>query len=596
MIEREKIDSIYKWNVEDIFVNDLTLENSIAEAKNFINGFDKYKGTVTSSSEMLFTVLEYETKVKRAVENIFAYSFLKKDEDTRNTEYQNLFSKANKLKEELENASAFIQIEILKEDRNTIKKYINENSNLFEYKRYINSIIRNKDHMLSDKEEEILRGVASLAKAPEQIFSMKCFADIKFPNITLSNGEVKPLSNGVFPGYMLSDNRELRRLAHESYYNTYLYDANTYAAMLSSRINYNIFFAKQRKYNSALEYSLYSEEINPVIYDSLLKATNNKLSYLHRYMSLRKKLLGYDTLNIYDTQFPIVKDNIIQLSYEEVVEKSKLALKCLGEKYIADFSKGYESGWIDLGDIPGKTSTQYSFSGYDTHPYVCVIYNNSLASASTLVHEMGHAMHYYYSNKNNNYVNSKFTIFVSEVLSLLNDWLFIGYLKENAKTKDERLQYVNQQLEQFRKMFYSTTMYAEFQKITHEYVENGQSITSKFLNYTNSELYKKYYGQDVEVDNLIAVDWARYPHFYFEGFYLFKYATGLAAAVTLAKRLKNGDHIAQEAFMELVSSGCTDEPVELLKKAGVDMSTPTPIEEALDEFNKLLDEFEELTK
>ncbi len=593
MKNRNEIDENLKWKLTDIFKSDDDWKKSFDDISSDIKKLVCYKGKVTSSSENLLNTLNLKFEILRNLDDVIFYAYLKKDEDLRVKKYQDMSEDSNKMLMSFNMETSFIDSEILQIDDEALKIFFEGNEALGLYKRYIKDLLLKKPHVLDENEEKYVANLENFAKTPEKIFSGICFLDMKFPNVITDSGEEIILTNGSFAKLLNDKNRDLRKQAHEKYYGCFMKNINALSSTLSSKIEYDKIIAKLRNYDSALNAATQSENIDSVVYRNLIETANKKVASLHRFMSLRKKLLGYDEQYMYDVQVPIIDGEAVSISYEDVKKYSLEAFEFLGEEYMEAFRKGYEEGWIDLEACEGKNPSPYSCATYNSHPYICVSYNYTAAGASTLVHEMGHAMHYYFSNKTKPYVDSKFTIFTSEVISLMADWIFVNHLLEQSKDRDEKLQYLNHLLEQFRGMFFRTTMLAEFDLTIHEESEKSVNLNASVFNQINRDIHEKYYGESMIIDDFIVADWSRYPHFYLN-FYTYKYATGLAAAIALSKRLKSGDKGAIEDFMDLLKSGCIDNPIELLKKAGVDMTSAKPIEDAISEFDRLVDEFEKI--
>ncbi|MGB4703072.1 MAG: oligoendopeptidase F, partial [Syntrophomonadaceae bacterium] len=477
--------------------------------------------------------------------------------------------------------------------REQIKEYEKAEPELAVYAHYFDELFRQKEHILGEKEERLLAMSADLSSASNNIFTMLNNADIKFPTIRDENGQEVELTKGRYGRFMESRDRRVRKEAYEGLYSSYKGLINTLAATLSSSIKRDIFYARARNYPSALHAALDQDNVPVEVYNQLIASVNNHLDSMYRYMKIRKKLLQVDPMYMYDIYVPLVADFDMKVTYEEAKEITLQGLKPLGEEYLSVLRQGYQGRWIDVYENQGKTSGAYSWGTYDTHPYVLMNYDDKLDDLFTLAHEMGHSLHSYYSNLAQPYIYSQYSIFVAEVASTVNESLLIDYLLKNTDNPQEKMYLLNHYLEQFRGTVYRQTMFAEFEKITHERVEAGDALTPENLGELYLELNKKYYGPEVEMDDNICAEWARIPHFY-SAFYVYKYATGFSAATAIKQSILEEGQPAVDRYLDFLKSGSSDYPINLLKKAGVDLTTPEPVEKALTYFSKLLDEFEKL--
>ncbi|TCS82548.1 oligoendopeptidase F [Tepidibacillus fermentans] len=591
--KRNEIDLKYKWDLEAIYANDQDWEHDFKKAKDLADQLKKYEGKLENSPQDLLHVLKLSDQVSELVGRIFVYARMRKDEDNTNAKYQALADRANSLSIEVNSASSYIVPEILAISTETLKKYIQEEKGLQLYQQYLDEIIRMKPHVLSTEEEKLLAQVGEVAQAPDNIFGMLNNADIKFPTIKDENGEEVELTKGRYIQFMESADRRVRKDAFTALYQTYGNLKNTFAATLNANVKKNVFYAKVRKYPSALVASLDDDNVSQEVYDNLIATVHKNMDLMYRYVKLRKKLLGMDELHMYDLYTPIVKDVKIHVPYEKAQEIVIKGLEPLGKDYLTQLQKGFESRWIDVYENQGKTSGAYSWGAYGTHPYILLNYQNNVNDMFTLAHELGHSMHSFYSHANQPYVYSHYKIFVAEVASTLNEALLMNYLLKTTTDKNEKLYYLNHYLEQFRATVYRQTMFAEFEKMIHEKVESGEALTPELLNQMYHELNMKYYGPEMVVDDLIDLEWARIPHFYMN-FYVYKYATGFSAAISLSQQILEEGQPAVDRYLTFLKSGSSDYPVNLLKKAGVDMNTPEPVQKALDVFKEILDQMEAL--
>lgn len=591
--KREDIDPIYKWKLEDIYDSIDKWEEDFNKIKLKQNELSAYIGKLGQSDENLLTCLKLCDELFLLCEKIFVYSRMKRDEDNGNSYYQELTDRASALNTEVYAAASFIVPEIISIPEEILRKFISMNKELKIYEFFINENLRQKKHILSQQEEEILALSSEVGNASSDIFTMFNNADIKFPYIKDENGEEIELTKGRYIKFLESRNRRVREDAFNSLYSTYGNHKNTLAAMLNSNVKKNRFYATVRKYDSALQASLDEDNISEDVYNKLIDTVNNNLGLLHRYASIRKRALKLDKLHMYDLYVPIVEEPEKHIYYEEAIELVKKGLVPLGEKYQEDLSAGFNSGWVDVFENQGKTSGAYSWGTYSSHPYVLLNYQGTINDVFTIAHEMGHALHSFYTNKTQPYINSGYKIFVAEVASTVNEALLMNHMLNTTTNKSEKAYLLNHHLEGFRGTLFRQVMFAEFEKLIHEKVENGEALTQEILCKTYYGLNQKYFGEDVEIDEAISMEWARIPHFY-SSFYVYKYATGFSAAASLCQQILNEGQPAVDRYIGFLSSGGSDYPLELLKKSGVDLSTPKPIEDAMVVFKETLDEMEEL--
>ncbi|WIF95455.1 oligoendopeptidase F [Caminicella sporogenes] len=590
---RSDIPKQYTWSIEDIYNSDTDWESDFKKLENSLSKVENYKGNL-KSEESILEILKLKDEIFRLNDKIYVYASLKRDEDISNPKYSAMADRAEGLNTKTIAAFSFVEPELLSLPEETLKSYIN-NPKFKDYDFYFKNLLRTKKHSLSSEGERILALASDIASVPENIASTYRNVDRKTEDIILDNGKKVKVTPAMYSKLLDNPNREIRKKAFKSEFKSFEKNIHTLAATLAGEVKTNIFFAKARNYNSALEASLDSDNIKPEVYNNIIKAVNNNLEPLHKYVSFRKKVLGIkDKVRYYDMYVPLVKQVKNEyISYEKAQEMVKQALGALGENYIKDLDKAFKERWVDVYENDNKRSGAYSWGSYDTHPYVLLNYNGTLDSVSTLAHELGHALNSYYSNRTQPYSKAQYPIFTAEVASTTNEALMIDYLIKNAKTKKEKMYLINSYLEQIRGSIYTQIMYAEFEKAIHEAAEKGIALNSKFLNETWGNLMKKYYGNDFEVDELAKIWWSRIPHFYYN-FYVYKYATGLSSGIILSEKMSNNEKGAREAYLEFLSAGGNDYPIELLKKAGVDLSTTEPIEKALQKFDSLLSELEKL--
>ena len=588
---RNEMDPEYLWRLDHIFKEDMIWEKDFEKVEAMAEGMKKFQGKLGSEAEILAVALDFSMELSRAFEKVYVYAQMKSHEDSEESKYQAFASRAEGLASKVAISSSFMSPEILNIKDNILKKFIRENERLTFYKRHLDEIIRNKPHVLSLEEEKLLAMASEVTGVPSQVYNMLNNADITFEDIKDENGNLIQVTKGKFGMLMQNEDREVRKATFKSFHNSYEKQKNTLGALLASNIKANIFTSKARKFENSREEALFDSNINKNVYDNLVKVVNKNLPLLHRYMSLRKKAMGLEELHMYDLHTPMVKTEKIEISYLEAIESAKKGVAVLGEDYCKTMDKAFENGWIDVYENRGKRSGAYSWGCYDSHPYILLNHSNNINNMFTLTHELGHAMHSYYSDRSLPYTYAQYKIFVAEVASTFNEALLMNSLLNETKDKKIRLQLINYFMEQFRGTVFRQTMFAEFENIIHQRAEEGEAMTADLFTEIYMELNKKYYGPDVILDKEIGIEWARIPHFY-RSFYVYQYATGFSAAMALSKAIIEKKSGARESYLEFLKSGGSDYPVELLKKAGVDMNTPEPVEKALAVFAGLLDEME----
>ena len=588
---REEIEARYKWKLEDIYSQEEDWERDFEQLKLQTQEIESLRDTLGDSAQELLKTLHLLETIDRRVEALFVYAKMRKDEDNTNPHYQTLFDRAQGIMVQVQSATSFVVPEIIAIPEERLGEFIAQESDLKLYKKFFDELLRQKKHILTPAEEKILAMSADLSIAPRNIFTMFNNADIKFPVIKDENGEEIELTKGRYGRLMESSERRVRQEAFTGLYDSYTKMRNTLASTLSSSVKSDIFYARVRKYDSALQASLDGDKISLQVYDNLIKSVHKNLVYMYRYMRLRQHMLGLDELHMYDIYTPLVSEFKMEVDYEEAKNIILQALTPLGDQYLSALKNGLESGWIDVYENRGKTSGAYSWGSYDSHPYVLLNYDNKLDDVFTLAHEMGHSMHSYYSNKAQPYIYSQYTIFVAEVASTVNESLLIDYLLKKSTDPKEKMYLINHYLEQFRGTVFRQTMFAEFEKIVHDQVEAGQALTPDSLGQIYRELNALYYGPEVILDKEIEMEWARIPHFY-SAFYVYKYATGFSAATAIKQMIMKEGQAAVDRYLQFLSSGSSDYPIALLQKAGVDLDTPEPVDKALQYFNHLLAELE----
>lgn len=592
-IERKDVPVENTWDIESMYENEETWEKDLLDVLKQAEEFKKHKGNISQSSEKLLNALEDMGELYRKVSNVYSYASMKLDEDTRVSSSQALADRGLGAYVKIQEKTSFMVPEILQIDKKTLDTYLKENEGLQLYEHYLKNLLRKKDHTLSSQEENLLAQMEELANSPQQIYAMLNDADLKFPTIEDKNGADVEITQGNFIPLMESKDRDVREKAFKGFYNTYNSLKNTFAQSLNGNTKANIFNARVRKYNSAIEASLNENNIPIRVYENLLKSVHRNLDSMYKYMKIRKRALGLDKLHMYDLYTPIVKDVDFNISYDEGRDIIIKALQPLKDEYINVVKEGFSDRWIDVYENKGKKSGAYSGGTYDSKPFILTNYHDTLDSVFTVAHEMGHSIHSYFSKQKQPYVYSGYSIFLAEVASTANESLLLDYMLKNTNNDREKLYLLNHYLEQFRTTVFRQTMFAEFEKIIYEYAEKGGGLTADYLSQVYKELNEKYYGVDVEIDEEIAIEWARIPHFYYN-FYVFQYATGFSAAVTLSQQiLKEGDNAVQR-YLNFLKSGSSDYPINVLKAAGVDMTIEEPVDNALKLFRQLVDEMDKL--
>jgi len=593
VVKRSEVPKEHQWKLEDLFADRSAWDKEYEEVKQLLTKVPAYQGKLNNASAIK-EMFALEDEISLHAERLYVYANMKHHEDTAEPTYMALSEKSKKLSVEVGEALSFITPEILALPEDQLKGLMDAPELSF-YKPTLEEIIRQKAHVLTKPEEALLAQVGNISTAPGTIFSMLNNADMKFPKVKNENGEEVELTHGRYIQFLESKNRDVRRNAFQAMYSTYSKQKNTIAATLSSNVTKNIFYSRARKYPSALEMSLFGDNIPKDVYTNLIDAVHESLPLLHRYFGIRKKLLKVDELHMYDLFAPLVEEVKMDIDYQEAKEKVAESLKPLGEDYLKVLQDSFNNGWIDIYENEGKRSGAYSWGAYGTHPYVLLNHKDNLNSMFTLAHEMGHAMHSYLSDTNQEYRYAQYTIFLAEVASTLNEALLMDYLLKKTTDPKEKLYLLTYYADQFRTTVFRQTMFAEFEKIIHERAEAGESLTPQDFSKIYYDLNLKYHGEGMKVDQDIEMEWARIPHFY-NSFYVYKYATGFSAATSFAKQILDEGQPAVDRYMGFLKSGGSDFSINILKRAGVDMSSPEPVKQAMSVFKDILDQMEELTK
>lgn len=591
---REEVPNEYRWDLSKMYSNKKEIENDIESVNNLTLEILKFKTHIMDSANSLLEFLYLTEKQDRILEKLYVYSKMSFDVDTKNNDSKSLKMRIEKLSEDVSEKYSFIEPEMLKFDYDKVLDYIKENKELEKYRFYLECIYRYKSHSLSDIEEEIYTKAINSFGNCSDAFSNLNNADIDLGTIKDENGKMIELTSSNYGIYMKSKDRKVRINAFNNMYNYYKNHKNTLASLYVGEIKESLFRSKVKKFASTLEMELYSDNIDKSVYENLIEAVHENNNLMYEYMDLRKKILNLDSLHMYDIYVDLVKLKQDNIPFEEGKEILFKALKPLGDKYLNDLKHAFDEKWIDIYPSSGKRSGAYSWGCYDSYPYLLLNYNDTVDAVSTMGHELGHSMHSYYSKKQN-YVDSNYPIFLAEIASTVNEVLINDYLYKNAKTKEEKIFYLTDFLDSVRTTIYRQTMFAEFEMLMHEKYDKGIPLTEEEISTTYYNLNKLYYGDNVVSDDLIRYEWSRIPHFY-TPFYVYKYATGLSSALSIASRLIKGDKETKENYLKFLSSGGSDYPLNILNKVGVDMRTITPVSEALNMFKEKLNELKELIK
>ncbi len=589
---REEIPQEDTWALEDLYVSDEAWEQALSALMARKDEVAAYAGKLGESGETLCAFLHLVEDMGSQMELLANYATRKADQDTRNATYQAMVGKLMGALTSVSAAFSFDTPEIMAIPEETLEGFYKACPDLERYRRYLNNERRRKAHTLSAAEERLLAAAGEMANAPDTVYGSFINADMRYPDAVDGQGKPHALSQSTFVPLEESGDRVLRKSAYENLYNTLHGMRNTAAGLLDAQNKQLKFFAEARKYGSAREAALDGTNVPVSVYDNLIEAVHQNMDKMHRYVRLRKKLLGVDELHFYDVYTPLLKDEPAKIPFAQAKQTVYDALYPLGDGYRAILKEGFENRWIDVYENKGKRGGAYS-AGTAVHPFVLLNYSGSLDSQFTLAHEMGHALHSYLSNKHQNPIDSNYVIFVAEVASTCNEALLMEYLLKKTTDKKERVFLINHFLDQFKGTIYRQTMFAEFEKFMGAAVDAGQTLTADMLSAEYARLCKLYYGDDMVVDDQIAMEWARIPHFYYN-YYVFQYATGYSAAIALSRRILREGEPAVKDYLGFLSGGCSKSPIDLLKGAGVDMTSPEPVNDALKLFGELLDEMESL--
>lgn len=591
---RDQIDSKYKWNIEAMIPDESVISGELETIKKEAEAYgEDFARRLTESADTLLAAFQKRDDIWRRLEKIYVYARMRRDENNAETKYQAMADQCNSVIAAVSASMAFFTPELLSASEETILAYIDAAPGLEIYRFAICDTMRQKAHILTQAEENILAQMSEITGATNDIFTMLNNADIKFGTIIDEDGDETEVTHGNFIKFMESHDRDVRKNAYNAVYDAYKELINTIASAYNYNTKTDVVSARIRKYESARAAALSGDNIPAEVYDNLVAEVHKNLPAMHRYVELRKKLLGVDKLYMYDMYVPLIKLPETSVSFEEGLDIMRDALQPLGEEYLTKMNKGIEEGWIDVYENKGKTSGAYSFGCYDSYPYILLNYTDTLKDVFTIIHEMGHSMHSRYTRDEQPYIYGSHSIFTAEVASTVNESLLMQHLLRTEDEKEMRKYLLNMHLEEFRTTLFRQTMFAEFEDITHKTIESGETLTAEWMCQQYEDLNAQYYGSAVEKDDVIRYEWARIPHFY-NAFYVYKYATGYSAATAISKKILTEGKPAAQDYIRFLKTGESDHPIELLKIAGVDMSSPLPVQQAMETFNQLLDEFESL--
>ena len=593
--QRKEISDKYKWDLSKVYSSSDEVKADIKKLKTMVDDYLKYKGKITSSSDMLLKATDDYFALARILDKLIVYSHMKFDEDKGVSENESLMGIVDKFADEVSEKLAFYTPEVLSADYDKIKKFIAGNESLEKYSFMFEDLFREKRHILPLEQEEMMARLGEVLSNPENTFRVLDDVNLKFDDITDENGNKVVLNNSNYSNYLKSEDRNVRKEAFESLYKSYSNYKNTFASLLRGNVKSNFFVSNTRKYNSPLEMSLYSDNIDKKLYTSLIEKVHNNLDIMEEYMRVRKDILGILDVHMYDVYAPLVKNISRNYTFEEAKDLVLKALEPLGEVYINDLKGLFDSNCIDVYNNLNKRSGAYSWGCYDTLPYVLLNFEGKFYDVSTIAHELGHSMHSLYSTKYQDYHDHGYPIFLAEIASTVNEILLNKYCSLHAESKEEKAYYLNNLLENFRTTLVRQTMFAEFELMIHDLEANGEVLTDELLCNTYLKLNKKYFTDEAISDDLIKFEWARIPHFY-TSFYVYKYATGISVASRIVSDILSGKEGALDNYMKFLASGGSDYPLEILKKVDIDIENDDTIDKALDMFRETLKEFEEIMK
>lgn len=593
LINRSEVPQELTWDLTTIFEDNNEFENAFSEISNQINQLKQLKGSLENNANDLLFAIKKIFAVNRSLEKVFVYAELKSDVDTSNSINQGLVSRVESLAAKIDEAQSWFEPEILKINEDKIEGFYSELPELKDYQQFIQELFELKSHTLSDSEEKLLAKASNVLNSPAKIFGIMDSSDFKFPNVKTESGEEIELTNGIYSILLESTNVEVRKNAFKKLYEVYQQFNNTFATTLSSHVQKHNFEASIRNYDSAKQASVNANHIPESVYDTLIKTVNDNLNLLHRYVALRKKVLGVNELHMYDLYTPLFGEPKLKYTYDSAKKEALNALSIFGKEYTSALNHEFNDRWIDVVENKGKRTGAYSSGTYDTNPYILLNWQDNLDNLYTLVHESGHSMHSYFTSKNQPYQYGDYSIFLAEIASTTNENVLTDYLLKNTDDQDVKKYILNSYLDGFKGTIFRQTQFAEFELFIHEQEQKGNPLNSEMLNKEYQKLNQKYYGSSVISDDEIAFEWSRIPHFYYN-FYVYQYATGFAAAINLAKDINNQNDDKIKKYLEFLSAGSSKNSIDIMKNAGVDMTTSDYLNEAFKEFESRLNQLEEM--
>ncbi|MCK6256757.1 oligoendopeptidase F [Fictibacillus sp. KIGAM418] len=591
--KREELLQQDTWDLEAVYATNDKWEEEFNEVKGLLPELKEFQGKLGESAETLYHYFQKQDELTKKLGKLYTYAHMRYDQDTTNSFYQGLNDRASNLATQVSSSLSFAVPEILSLPEETIQTYVKEYKELALYKHALDEINRQRPHVLSKEEEALLADVSEVTASASTTFGMLNNADLKFPEIKDENGDEVEVTHGRYIRFLESSDRRVREDAFKAVYGTYDKFKNTFASTLAGTVKKDNFFARTRKFESARQAALDSNNIPEEVYENLVKTVNDHLHLLHRYVDIRKRALNVDELHMYDLYTPLVQDVKMEVPYKEAKNLVLESLKPMGDEYVGIVKEGLEKRWIDVHENAGKRSGAYSSGAYGTMPYILLNWQDNVNNLFTLTHEIGHSVHSYYTREYQPYPYADYSIFVAEVASTCNEALLNHYMLNKTKDKQEKLYLLNHHLEGFRGTVFRQTMFAEFEQAIHVKAANGEPLTPELLTKIYYDLNLKYFGENVVIDKEIGLEWSRIPHFYYN-FYVYQYATGFSAAASLSKQILEEGESAVSRYIDFLKAGSSDYPIEVLKKAGVDMTTSKPIEDALKVFEEILDEMEDL--
>lgn len=580
-MSRDKISEIYKWDLSSIYKDKETWEKDIDKVLELGSQLEKYKDNV--KEENLFEIINISLEIYSKLENIYVYTKLLHDENTKDVEKQSMVDKAENINVQVSEKLAFLEPSIMKLDIEKIRKI----EELNKYNKYLENMFRQKKHILSNEEENILASMGEVFSSSENTFGLLNEADLTFGQIEDESGKLVNLTHGNYVKFLESHDRKVRKNAFERVYQSYGSLKNTFSGLLKNHMKKNVVVSKIRKYDSPINMFLDSNKISSKVYESLIEVVDENLETLHKYIEKRKEIMGIENIHMYDLYVPLVKDIDKKIEYDEAKNILLEGLKPLGDEYISIVKKGLESKWIDVYETEGKRSGAYSWGTYTSNPYILLNYQNRIDDVFTLAHEMGHSIHSYYTRSTQPYIYGDYSIFLAEIASTVNEILLINYLLENTEEEKEKKYLLNYYIEQFRGTIYRQTMFAEFERDIYQLITKGEDVNVEVLSEKYINLNRKYFGESIVIDDEIKMEWARIPHFYYN-FYVYQYATGFSIASYFAGKILEGDITVRDNYIKFLKSGSSKYPTDILKDIGVDVEDKKVYEESLKIFKKIV--------